>query len=48
MVIDSRQSIPDSVFVALRGEQTDGHRYVRDAFARGAVCAIVERMPEEL
>jgi UDP-N-acetylmuramoyl-tripeptide--D-alanyl-D-alanine ligase len=43
VVIDSRQAVPDSVFVALRGEQTDGHRYVEDAFARGAVCAIVEQ-----
>jgi UDP-N-acetylmuramoyl-tripeptide--D-alanyl-D-alanine ligase len=42
VVIDSRQAVPDSVFVALRGEQTDGHRYVGDAFARGALCAIVE------
>jgi UDP-N-acetylmuramoyl-tripeptide--D-alanyl-D-alanine ligase len=48
VVIDSRQSVPDSVFVALRGEQTDGHRYVCDAFERGAVCAIVERLPDGL
>ena len=46
VVIDSRQAVPDSVFVALRGEQTDGHRYLGDAFARGAVCAIVEQRPD--
>ena len=46
VVIDSRQAVPGSVFVALRGEQTDGHRYVGDALARGAACAIVERAPE--
>ena len=46
VVIDSRQAIPDALFVALRGEQTDGHRFVGDAFARGAVCAIVEECPD--
>jgi UDP-N-acetylmuramoyl-tripeptide--D-alanyl-D-alanine ligase len=48
VVIDSRQATPNSVFVALRGEQTDGHRYVNDAFARGAACAIVERRPSSV
>jgi UDP-N-acetylmuramoyl-tripeptide--D-alanyl-D-alanine ligase len=45
VVVDSRQVEPGSVFVALRGEQTDGHLYVRDAFARGAIGAIVEKEP---
>ena len=48
VVTDSRQSVPGCVFVALRGEQTDGHQYVRDAFERGAVCAIVDRLPDGL
>ncbi len=43
VVIDSRQAAEGSVFVALRGERTDGHQYVQDAFERGAFCAIVER-----
>lgn len=42
-VIDSREAGPGDVFVALRGEQTDGHLYVADAFQRGAVAAIVEQ-----
>ena len=41
--IDSRQAGPDCLFVALRGENTDGHLYVRDAFDAGAVVALVER-----
>ncbi|MBN1640580.1 MAG: UDP-N-acetylmuramoyl-tripeptide--D-alanyl-D-alanine ligase [Anaerolineae bacterium] len=45
VVVDSRQAIPGSLFVALRGEQQDGHAYVEDAFARGAIAAIVERDP---
>ncbi len=43
VVVDSRLATPGSVFVALRGERRDGHEYVDDAFARGAVAAIVER-----
>ncbi len=42
-VIDSRQAEPGALFVALKGEQADGHAYVADAFSRGAVAAIVER-----
>jgi UDP-N-acetylmuramoyl-tripeptide--D-alanyl-D-alanine ligase len=41
-VVDSREARPGGVFVALRGERTDGHLYVPDAFNRGAICAIVE------
>lgn len=46
VVIDSRQAIPDSLFVALPGEHVDGHDYVADAFDRGAIAAIVHRAPD--
>ncbi len=42
-VIDSRDVGPGDVFVAFRGEKTDGHSYVSDAFGRGAIAAIVEQ-----
>lgn len=42
-VVDSRLACPGSLFVALRGENEDGHRYVADAFRRGAIAAIVEK-----
>jgi UDP-N-acetylmuramoyl-tripeptide--D-alanyl-D-alanine ligase len=42
-VIDSREVGPNDVFVAFRGEKTDGHLYVAEAFSRGAVVAIVEQ-----
>src|SRR5512136_15544 len=42
-VIDSREAGPGDVFVAFRGEKTDGHFYVSDAFRRGVVAAIVEQ-----
>ncbi|NTV26111.1 MAG: UDP-N-acetylmuramoyl-tripeptide--D-alanyl-D-alanine ligase [Chlorobiaceae bacterium] len=41
VVIDSREAVEHSVFVALHGERTDGHRYVGDVFARGAAWAVV-------
>jgi UDP-N-acetylmuramoyl-tripeptide--D-alanyl-D-alanine ligase len=42
VAVDSRHCVPGSVFVALRGENVDGHLYVPGAFARGAIAAIVE------
>jgi UDP-N-acetylmuramoyl-tripeptide--D-alanyl-D-alanine ligase len=42
-VVDSRRVVPGSLFVALRGERDDGHRYVAQALAAGAVAAIVEQ-----
>jgi len=39
--IDSRGASPGSLFVALHGEHTDGHRFVADAFRNGATAAIV-------
>ncbi len=41
-VIDSRQVIPGSMFVALPGERVDGHNFVSSAFERGAVIALVQ------
>jgi UDP-N-acetylmuramoyl-tripeptide--D-alanyl-D-alanine ligase len=41
-VIDSRSVTPDALFVALKGQRTDGHLYLQDAFNRGALAAIGE------
>ncbi|CCF82834.1 UDP-N-acetylmuramoyl-L-alanyl-D-glutamate--2,6-diaminopimelate ligase [Nitrolancea hollandica] len=45
---DSRLAGPGSLFVALRGSYTDGHRYLRDARARGAHAALVESWEPEV
>jgi UDP-N-acetylmuramoyl-tripeptide--D-alanyl-D-alanine ligase len=42
-VIDSRQVIPGSLFVALPGERVDGHDFVGHAFEHGAHLAIIQR-----
>ncbi|MDE2335315.1 MAG: UDP-N-acetylmuramoyl-tripeptide--D-alanyl-D-alanine ligase [Rhodospirillales bacterium] len=39
--IDTRTLTPGDLFVALVGENGDGHRFVGDALARGAACAMV-------
>lgn len=44
--VDSRQVIPAALFVALEGEQQDGHQYVNDAFRRGAQAVLIEKEVE--
>ncbi len=41
--IDSRTTKAGDCFFAIRGENFDGHDYVADAFAKGAVCAVVSK-----
>ncbi len=40
---DSRTVKPSDCFFAIPGESFDGHDYVDDAFAKGAVCAVVSK-----
>jgi UDP-N-acetylmuramoyl-L-alanyl-D-glutamate--2,6-diaminopimelate ligase len=42
LAIDSRAVTPGALFFALRGQQTDGHRYIGEAVARGAVAIVSE------
>ncbi len=39
--IDSRAVQPGNVFIALDGERFDGHHFVKDAEAKGAIAAVV-------
>jgi UDP-N-acetylmuramoyl-tripeptide--D-alanyl-D-alanine ligase len=39
--IDSRSIAPGDLFIAIRGDNGDGHRFVRDALAKGAAGAMV-------
>ncbi|WKZ37492.1 MAG: UDP-N-acetylmuramoyl-tripeptide--D-alanyl-D-alanine ligase [Anaerolineales bacterium] len=41
--VDSRQVIPGSLFVAMPGENMDGHDFIPDAFKRGASFALIQK-----
>ena len=43
VVQDSRQVRPGYLFVAIRGAETDGHRYIASAIARGTSAVVVEQ-----
>ena len=44
---DSRNSAPQELFVALRGERFDGHQFVEAARKRGAAAALVETVSSQ-
>lgn len=48
IALDSRQVKIGDLFVALQGENTDGHRYIQDAVNRGAVAVIGSQPLTEL
>jgi UDP-N-acetylmuramoyl-tripeptide--D-alanyl-D-alanine ligase len=47
VIIDSREASAGSLFVALPGEHADGHRFIGDAFRRGAVLALTAAPSDE-
>lgn len=42
VVVDSRAARPDSMFVALKGEHTDGHLFIKQAIENGARVVMAE------
>ncbi|MBO0703194.1 MAG: UDP-N-acetylmuramoyl-tripeptide--D-alanyl-D-alanine ligase, partial [Candidatus Dormibacteraeota bacterium] len=42
---DSRLVVPGGAFFALRGAETDGHRFLEQALEKGAALLVVERPP---
>ncbi len=48
VVADSRYVVPGALFVAVRGQQTDGHQFLRDALDKGAAALVLETFPLEL
>ena len=45
---DTRTLAPGDLYLALRGENHDGNLYAKEAAARGAVGAILDRVPADL
>ena len=48
VIIDSRAVQPGDLFVAYRGENTDGHRFIASALEKGAACCLAEVLPESV
>lgn len=46
--IDSRQIQPGHIFVAMKGTQVDGHKFIPKAVELGAVAVICEDMPQDV
>jgi UDP-N-acetylmuramoyl-tripeptide--D-alanyl-D-alanine ligase len=42
VAFDSREVMEGDLFLALRGETADGHRFLGGAFGKGAAAALVE------
>jgi len=47
IVIDSRKVVVGSVFVAIKGVQSNGHNYIDKAIELGAVAIVCEVLPKE-
>ena len=47
VAVDSRTVGPGNLFVALAGERTDGHRFLRAAVEAGAAALLVNLLPSE-
>jgi UDP-N-acetylmuramoyl-L-alanyl-D-glutamate--2,6-diaminopimelate ligase len=45
---DSRRIEKDSLFVAVKGTQSDGHVYINDVITKGAIAILCEELPEVL
>ncbi len=45
---NSHDVTPGTLFVAIKGFKTDGHRYIKDAVAKGAAALITERGSEDM
>lgn len=45
---DSRQVVHQSMYIAQRGTQVDGHSFISMAIEKGACCIVLEKMPNEI
>jgi UDP-N-acetylmuramoyl-L-alanyl-D-glutamate--2,6-diaminopimelate ligase len=43
---DSRKAAEGCLFIAVKGVQSDGHKYIDEVIAKGAVAIVCEQMPE--
>ena len=48
LVFDSRNVVPNCVFVAIKGTLSDGHKFIDSAIDKGATAVVCEEMPKEV
>lgn len=48
LTFDSREQENNTLFVAIKGTQSDGHEYIDQAITNGAVAVVCEKLPEQL
>lgn len=48
IVFDSRKAADGSVFVAVKGTQTDGHQYIQQVIEAGAKAVVCDHIPDEI
>lgn len=47
VLIDSRKITKNGLFIAIKGENNDGHKFLNQAFANGCILAITERSEQQ-
>lgn len=47
IAMDSRKVEHGFIFIAIKGQKTDGHQYLDQALEKGAICFVVEKAEEE-
>lgn len=45
---DSRKAQPGSLFIAVKGTQSDGHAFIDKAISGGAIAVVAEKLPDTL
>ncbi len=48
LTFDSRKIEKDSLFIAVKGTQNDGHVYINDVITKGAIGILCEEFPSEI
>ncbi|MCS7190844.1 MAG: Mur ligase domain-containing protein, partial [Fimbriimonadales bacterium] len=48
ITVDSRKVRPGDLFVAIVGRTHDGHQFIEDAIARGAVAVVAQGSPHPI
>lgn len=48
ITFDSRKVVPDTLFIAVKGTQSDGHDYINQAIEKGAKAIVCEILPENI